>query len=1758
MTDFRSGPWHCVGTPIADKDKCSGLATLVHSRLGPAEAIQCKTYLKGRVTLTRIHQKFGALDVINVYQHVWRSKHTTAQNQASRASVYRAVGQALNASPIRNTCILGGDFNTEVRALSPHVGKALLARSGHGGTEDGDEGLLELLQTHGLCLLNTWHGKHKATNVTSGSYSQIDFIAVRVQWADRVAKQSTAQPECPAGAWKTNRHFPVRASAKLVAPWHLIRKNKPANAQINKLEMQSSIATQDARARDLREKVADDISRLSPQTGLGELTVLVDEILRKHAAAIYPATPASDQRLCRHPVFNHSAKALFWKLYKEYRSIGKCNRGNILRKWRLWTRFRQASKQMRADVKVAKRQQITDTMLELEQAATRGDQGGIYVAVRRLAPWKPAAKPSIRGKTGEFLPPAQQLRELCRHATAKFCQGTDYQPKGTLQAGMQVTVAQLQEALQRLPVRKAAPQTAAPSALWKNSAAALSQLFWAPLSEAWGPGAEGSAPPIWKDAQMVWMPKPQKDSSILANLRPIGLVHPMGKSVTVVLRTRLVPTLMEALVTRPQFAYAKGRSTLDALLRAHGHLTQTRQVVEACKSSIYARHSGQEPNPCFGGLCFSLDLKGAFDAVPRSSLAESLFRLRVDPELVHLIMHMQYQAQYWNNVGADTRPVTPTQGIKQGCCIAPYLFVAYTIMVMDKLSAQMKPGWQEDNLTWYADDAFAAWLVRGVDDLRQALGDIRTIISVLRDNGMEIQPDKCAVLLNLHGKEKSKILKHHIVHHQEQAHLVISTLEEVYIPIKKHHEYLGTVLAYRDPQTLTLQHRMGKAKGRYALLRKTLHARRLISSKHRYRIWKAGVPASACYGLLATGVTVTGRAQLLAMAARQLRALAGRPAHLTHENNESIRKRFGCIELTEELYKSATSRHKELLELRRTQPENIVTKDIAIKQLEHAMATFQTIVPVECPTRGGAEGIGFPCPVCGVYFDSRTSMKKHVALKHPEHKQKEIKFDPAVHAIGGLPQCAACGHKFQRWQALRNHITNDNCPALGTQVEAQVDITKVEEKVAEASARDQANSAVVNASSTSPALPPASQQVAPEEAVSRVPPYRQQLVHQIIREQGWEALVTSAVAQELQQHCCLCAKWIVDPTALKRHIRMGHKELWARVSAKLDTTCAVFKSRLARDGCCPYCNRTSYNRHFKQCCVIFQSAILGLLHGSDGGLQGADPDVRVPHAGAERHAQEATSHAVDRSTQGGGSGRAGKAKENTPGKGREPSIGPSAGADQGHGKSPGLDLPHSDSTRGQHQRGQDGSGVHGVHGPDRTSRTAHESVPGQRGVEQSSGNRAQEDHAAPEDHAAYLDDRGAAGQAAENGAAPGGQEAGSHGGLDGRQRKTAVPKVGRGKQKVAPPSHDARPANPRCSADTQGTGAAHPGGPGASLPCAAKAEANARGRKQGGVQARDLSQTSRSQRDVSVHGQAGEQRSLAAYWLPTPQGRHAKGQSGTGVDEDAQSRRPSTTSAQTLLLEARLHNSTNTCYLNAFFHALVWQVTTRTETRLPQAWLAALRQVSVKPLSLLRFFLLGWEQPHVQHDVAELASLLLRQLSWLPCVVSWSRRLQVERGLQNLQAMQDSRIWHLDPSGGLQSSVLQDAINSWHGRITVQALHSPADTLWVQLPRFVHEGTDVRKVAQTLRLDSSHRHFRVPVFRSPDSVEISWHEYCVSAAIYHLGQTVHAGHYRSILFHPQVEGGWHTEDERPAVWCDTVPTAAEDNCYLLCATRSNT
>ena len=94
------------------------------------------------------------------------------------------------------------------------------------------------------------------------------------------------------------------------------------------------------------------------------------------------------------------------------------------------------------------------------------------------------------------------------------------------------------------------------------------------------------------------------------------------------------------------------------------------------------------------------------------------------------------------------------------------------------------------------------------------------------------------------------------------------------------------MISYRNAQALTLKHSLSKARGQYSSLRKAVNSPHIINNRPRYQIWRAGVLSSATYGLLAVGMQYTGKAALRGMAARQMRAIAKRPAHITHMSSE--------------------------------------------------------------------------------------------------------------------------------------------------------------------------------------------------------------------------------------------------------------------------------------------------------------------------------------------------------------------------------------------------------------------------------------------------------------------------------------------------------------------------------------------------------------------------------------------------------------------------------------------------------------------------------------------------------------------------------------------------------------------------------------------------------------------------------------------------------------------------------------------------------
>ena len=219
--DFVSGPWFVVTTAPVASDSKAGLAVLVHQRLGGPEQISVQTHLKGRLMHVRTHQGENSIDIINLYQHVWRSRLDKEGNTKCREGVWRKLRQVTAKIPQRNTLVVGGDFNCTIRRMRHHIGSAIVAAR---EPSPDQEEFLGYLQDRGMTLLNTWHAEPAYTCQTGDSQTQIDFILCREQHADKTAKDSKPWRQAPVGKWKTNHRIPVWASVRHIEPERLPQK----------------------------------------------------------------------------------------------------------------------------------------------------------------------------------------------------------------------------------------------------------------------------------------------------------------------------------------------------------------------------------------------------------------------------------------------------------------------------------------------------------------------------------------------------------------------------------------------------------------------------------------------------------------------------------------------------------------------------------------------------------------------------------------------------------------------------------------------------------------------------------------------------------------------------------------------------------------------------------------------------------------------------------------------------------------------------------------------------------------------------------------------------------------------------------------------------------------------------------------------------------------------------------------------------------------------------------------------------------------------------------------------------------------------------------------------------------------------------------------------------------------------------------------------------------------------------------------------
>ena len=359
------------------------------------------------------------------------------------------------------------------------------------------------------------------------------------------------------------------------------------------------------------------------------------------------------------------------------------------------------------------------------------------------------------------------------------------------------TVEEVEAQLRLTKVGRAVPPGIAPAAAWQLAATDVAPLLQKALQT--GAVANEALPSKWTDAWIVWLPKQGKAPSHPTALRPIGLMHPEAKCLAALLRGRIYEHIRPQLLWVPQFAYLPGRDLHDALARVHEWIARFRVNIAVAAPDRFAKRErqrqGTDRNLCVGGAILSLDLKQAFDRVDRAALVQALRRLGTPDDLVAAVIAIHDTSAYRIEDDFRSSEIRTTRGIRQGCKLAPLLWVAISTTILH--------------------------------DLRDALYRASPKSAGPGGTSRSKALHQCSTKAGSIGELTAR-----------KARLLFRLATSVV--------YLGTHLTLEGGGKAVVQHRLAEARDREAKIKRAVQSRRLLGLQHRIRIWQADLLGHQC------------------------------------------------------------------------------------------------------------------------------------------------------------------------------------------------------------------------------------------------------------------------------------------------------------------------------------------------------------------------------------------------------------------------------------------------------------------------------------------------------------------------------------------------------------------------------------------------------------------------------------------------------------------------------------------------------------------------------------------------------------------------------------------------------------------------------------------------------------------------------------------------------------------------------------------------
>jgi hypothetical protein len=181
----------------------------------------------------------------------------------------------------------------------------------------------------------------------------------------------------------------------------------------------------------------------------------------------------------------------------------------------------------------------------------------------------------------------------------------------------------------------------------------------------------GDLPPPEKLGRITGLPKREGQVNSTDTIRPITVSPIIGRNINNILAKRLGNILEKHhILDQAQFSFLPGRN-------CHQALTSILQCLEQSKHA---------PNHSEGRACYALfyDISKAYDTIRWSSIQKALIRIGAPDDFIDFVLHCLIGTRICmktSEPGCTTPYVQMHKGIKQGCPLAPLLF----IIVMDEL-----------------------------------------------------------------------------------------------------------------------------------------------------------------------------------------------------------------------------------------------------------------------------------------------------------------------------------------------------------------------------------------------------------------------------------------------------------------------------------------------------------------------------------------------------------------------------------------------------------------------------------------------------------------------------------------------------------------------------------------------------------------------------------------------------------------------------------------------------------------------------------------------------------------------------------------------------------------------------------------------------------------------------------------------------------------------------------------------------------------